>query len=53
MKCLRGVCTDDTPAILGRQQGFITRFTIFVAEDNNNNNVTSIHCIIKRHSVLK
>ena len=26
MKCLRGLCTDGAPAMLGRQHGFIMRF---------------------------
>ena len=33
MKCLRGLSTDGAPAMLGRQHGFIMRFTIFVAEE--------------------
>ena len=31
--------------MLGKQQGFGTRFAIFVDEEYNNNNVTIIHCI--------
>ena len=46
IKCQRGHCTDGAPAMLGGQQGFVTRFTIFVAEAYSNNNVTSIHSII-------
>ena len=51
MKCLRGICTDGTPALLGRQQGFVTRFTKFVAEEHSNNNVTSIHSIIRQEAL--
>ena len=40
-----GLCTDGTPAMLGRQHGFVARVNNFVAEENSNNNWTSIHCI--------
>ena len=46
IKCLSRLCTDDAPATLGRQKRFVTRFAKFVAEEYDNNNVTSIHCII-------
>ena len=37
--------------MLGMQQGFVTRFTIFVVEEYSNNNVTSIHCIIHQEAL--
>ena len=37
--------------MLGRQQGFTTHFTKLVAEDNNNNNAASIHCIIHQEAL--
>ena len=37
IKCLRGPCADCAPAMLGRQQEFVTRITKFMAEEHNNN----------------
>ena len=51
MECLRVLCTDGAPAMLGWQQRFVTRFTKFVEEENNNNNLTSIHCIIHQEAL--
>ena len=51
MKCLKGLCTFCATAIMDRQLGFVQRFTIFVTEENNNNNVTSIHCIIHQEAL--
>ena len=51
MECLTGLCIDGAPAMLGRQQGFVTRFSKFVAKEYSNNNVTSIHCIIHQKAL--
>ena len=51
MKCLGGLCTDGAPAMLGRQQGFVAHVNNFVAEENSNNNGTSIHCIIHEEAL--
>ena len=32
MICLRGICTDGGPAMLGRKQGFVARSIEYVAE---------------------
>ena len=50
MKCLRVLCTDGVLAMLGRNQGFVTRFAIFMAEEYSNNHVTSIHYIIHQEA---
>ena len=50
MKCLRGLCTDGAPVMLHRQQGFVTCFTEYAAEEYNNNNVTIIHSIIHQEA---
>ena len=49
--CLRGICTDGAPAMLGRKQGFVARLTEYVAEDYNNKHVTSLHCIIHQEAL--
>ncbi|XP_029654728.1 protein ZBED8-like [Octopus sinensis] len=39
MTCLRGICTDGAPAMLGRKQGFVARLTEYVSEEYNNKSV--------------
>ena len=51
MTCLRGICTDGVPAMLGRKQGFVARLTEYVTEDYNNKHVTSRHCIIHQEAL--
>ena len=49
MTYLKVLCNVGAPVMLGRQ-GFVTRFTKFVAEYSNNN-VISIHCNIHQEAL--
>lgn len=51
MTCLRGICTDGAPVMLGRKQGFVARLTEYVIEEYNNKHVTSLHCIIHQEAL--
>ena len=43
MTCLRGICTDGAPAMLGWKQGFVMCLTKYVPKDYNNKHMTSLH----------
>ncbi|XP_029657406.1 protein FAM200A-like [Octopus sinensis] len=51
MTCLRGICTDGAPAMLGKKQGFVARLTEYVSEEYNNKSVIGVHCIIHQQAL--
>ena len=44
LKYLRGICTDDAPAMTGNQHGFITRFLDYVCNEYDNKELIHLHC---------
>jgi len=48
---LRGICTDGAPAMVGKQQGFVSRFTEYVSKEHGNQNLVNLHCIIHQEAL--
>jgi len=51
LKNLRGICTDGAPAMIGKYQGFVARFTNYVSKEYNNNQLVNLHCIIHQEAL--
>ena len=51
LKYLRGICTDGAPAMIGNQQGFVTRLSDYVSHKYNNKELIILHCIIHQEAL--
>ena len=51
LKHLRGICTDGAPAMIGNQQGFVTRFLDYVSNQYDNKELINLHCIIYQEAI--
>ena len=51
LKYLRGICTDGAPAMIGNQQGFVTRFSEYVSNEYDNKELINLHCIIHQEAL--
>lgn len=51
LKNLRGICTDGAPAMVGKQNGLVARFSDYVLKDHGNDQLINLHCIIHQEAL--
>ena len=51
LKNLRGICTDGAPALTGNTQGFVARFSEYVAKECYNKQLINLRCIIQQEAL--
>ena len=51
LKYLRGIRTDGAPAMIGSQQGFATRFLVYMSNEYDNRELINVHCIIHQEAL--
>ena len=51
LKNLRGICIDGVPAMTGNTQGFVARFSEYVAKECDNMQLINLRCIIQQEAL--
>ncbi|KRZ05952.1 General transcription factor II-I repeat domain-containing protein 2 [Trichinella zimbabwensis] len=50
-KNLRGICTDGTPAMVGKVKGLVARFSNYVFNEHGDKQLINLHCIIHQETL--
>jgi len=51
LKNLCGICTDGAPGMAGKKQGFVARFSEYVAKQCDNKQLINLHCIFHQEAL--